>query len=72
VESTYGREYVVYPCGFLCNDMDVDDNNMIYLHDPHTEYTEEQLREMCWEGNCDSDCKYCKVCCRNGCEKCEE
>jgi len=45
---------------------------MIYLHDPHTEYTEEQLREMCWEGNCDRDCKYCKVCCRNGCEKCEE
>ena len=46
--------------------------NMIYLHDPHTEYTEEQLRELCWEGNCDRDCKYCKVCCRNGCEKCEE
>ena len=44
----------------------------IYLHDPHTEYTDEQLREMCWEGNCDSDCKYCKTCCRNGCEKCEE
>jgi len=38
----------------------------------YTEYTEEQLREMCWEGNCDRDCKYCKTCCRNGCEKCEE
>jgi hypothetical protein len=47
---------------------------MIYLHDPHTEYTDEQLKEMCWEGNCGGKehCKYCKVCCRNGCEKCEE
>jgi hypothetical protein len=45
---------------------------MIYLHDPHTEYTYEQLKEMCWEGNCDSDCEFCKTCCRNGCEECEE
>ena len=45
---------------------------MIYLHDPHTEYTYEQRKENCWEGDCDSDCEFCKTCCRNGCEKCEE
>ena len=25
---------------------------MIYLHDPHTEYTYEQRKENCWEGDC--------------------
>jgi len=46
---------------------------MIYLHDPHTEYTDRQLREMHYEGNCGNDCSYCKkMCCRDGCEKCEQ
>ena len=53
---------MVYTYRFLYNDMDVDDNNMIYLHDPHIEYTDAQLKEMCYEGNCDGDCKYCKEC----------
>ena len=39
--------------------MDVDDNNMIYLHDPHTEYTDRQVREMHYEGNCVTDCPHC-------------
>jgi len=36
---------------------------MIYLHDPHTEYTDEQIREMHYEGNCggvEEDCPHCE------------
>ena len=50
---------MVYTYRFLYNDMDVDDNNMIYLHDPHTEYTDRQIREMHYEGNCVTDCPHC-------------
>jgi len=32
---------------------------MIYLHDPHTEYTAKQVKEMHYEGNCITDCPHC-------------